>query len=211
MSTKGMSVIAARALVDRLSAQGVRILVAHDLDVAGIRILGTLGADSSRYQFRETPDIRRLGLTFEQADTMGLQSERQDIHGDHQRVLDGLRRYGASYDELMFLAGGARVELNAMPSDQFIEWVESSLRRHGVTKVVPAEGTIEIRARQVIGLNRLKKEVAEIEHSARRYAAEVELPSDLTARIRFALDQDPSVPWEDALDRILIDVGTAPG
>lgn len=62
MSTKGMSVVAARALIDRLSSAGIKILVAHDLDMAGIRIFGTLGTDSSRYQFSHRPDVRRLGL-----------------------------------------------------------------------------------------------------------------------------------------------------
>ena len=42
MSTKGMSVTAARELVDQLSAYGVTLLVAHDFDKAGFAILHTL-------------------------------------------------------------------------------------------------------------------------------------------------------------------------
>lgn len=44
MSTKGMSVTAARMLLDQLSKRGVkRILVLHDFDVSGFSISGTLG------------------------------------------------------------------------------------------------------------------------------------------------------------------------
>ncbi|AWI58999.1 ATP-binding protein [Sinorhizobium fredii] len=203
MSTKGMSVIAARALVDRLSAAGIKILVAHDLDMAGIRIFGTLGADSSRYQFSHQPDIRRLGLTLEQAERMDLQSERQDIKGDHERILDGLRNYGASEDELRFIAKGQRVELNAMPSDQFVSWIERGLRIHGVRKVIPSASILEQRARQIIGLRHLKDDVAKLEQVARQHAESIALPHDLADRMQVEFATDPAIPWEDALRKVL--------
>jgi len=203
MSTKGMSVVAARALIDRLSSAGIKILVAHDLDMAGIRIFGTLGTDSSRYQFSHRPDVRRLGLTLDQADSMNLQSERQEVQGDHARILEGLRNHGASEGELKFIASGQRVELNAMPSDQFVEWIESSLRSNDVQKVIPPAATVEQQARHILGLRHLKRSVADLEREARIHAANVALPSDLDSRMRSAFENDPSLPWEDALRRAL--------
>ena len=50
MSTKGMSVIAARELVEWLSAQGVRILVAHDFDRSGFVDINDLGMLASNWQ-----------------------------------------------------------------------------------------------------------------------------------------------------------------
>ena len=204
MSTKGMSVIAARALVDRLSAAGIKILVAHDLDLAGIRIFGTLGTDSARYQFTSTPDIRRLGLTLEQVAEMDLQSERQDIQGDHRRILEGLGGYGATRDEIEFISGGQRVELNAMPSDQFIAWIERGLRAHRVRKVIPPAEIVEQRARQIIGLQHLKRDVAELERVALQRAAAADLPADLAGRIQREFERDPTLPWEDALSNALV-------
>lgn len=203
MSTKGMSVVAARALIDRLSAEGTKILVAHDLDITGIRIFGTLGSDSNRYRFKARPNIRRLGLTLDQAESMGLQSERQAFDGDYDRALEGLRAYGASDDEIAFVLGGQRVELNAMPSDQFIQWLEAGLRAHGVEKVIPPAAIIEQRAREVIALQHLKEAVPDIERAAREYADGMELPSDLPERIRHEFENDPLLPWEHALDRAL--------
>jgi len=52
MSTKGMSVVAARNLIDSLAPHFDNILVLHDLDVSGFSILGTLGTDSRRYTFK---------------------------------------------------------------------------------------------------------------------------------------------------------------
>ncbi|MEH3109473.1 MAG: ATP-binding protein [Agrobacterium cavarae] len=203
MSTKGMSVIAARALIDRLSSSGIKILVAHDLDMAGIRIFGTLGSDSSRYQFSHRPDVRRLGLTLDQAVSMDLQSERQEVQGDHARILEGLRNHGASEGELKFIASGQRVELNAMPSDQFVEWIESSLRANDVQKVIPSAATVEQQARHIIGLRHLKRSVTELEQEARNHAAKVQLPADLDNRMRLVFETDPALPWEDALRRAL--------
>jgi len=203
MSTKGMSVIAARKMVDRISAAGAKILVAHDLDMAGIRIFGTLGSDSARYRFTHEPDIRRLGLTYAQADAMKLQAERQEIEGDHRRILDGLREHGATPDELHFIAGGERVELNAMPSDVFVAWIEQGLRDHGVEKVVPDADSLERCARQIIGRHHLKKTVADLERAARDYAAGVGLPADLADKVRREFESDQTLPWEEALERVL--------
>ncbi|UDL87044.1 ATP-binding protein [Mesorhizobium sp. PAMC28654] len=203
MSTKGMSVIAARSLIDRISASGLKILVAHDLDLSGIRIFGTLGTDSSRYQFANTPDIRRLGVTLDQANDLGLQSERQDVKGDHERLLVGLRDHGASEAEIAFITGGRRVELNAMPSDQFVEWIEAGLRLHDVQKVIPPTETIERRARQIIGMRHLRQDAADLELAAQRYAATIDLPPDLEARMRQEFERDAAMPWEDALAHAL--------
>jgi hypothetical protein len=99
----------------------------------------------------------------------------------------------------MFLAGGSRVELNAMPSDQFICWIEAGLQEHGVTKVVPSNETIEARSRYIVGMRHLKRDVAKLERAARNHAAGVELPADLAERIRDGFQRDPTLPWEDAL------------
>ena len=203
MSTKGMSVTAARALVDRLCQDGVKILVAHDLDVNGIRIFGTFGADNRRYTYDEKPDMHRLGLTLRQALNMNLQSEIQKIDGDKGKVLDGLRTHGATEDELDFLAGDRRIELNAMTSGQFIRWLEDCLYAHGVKKVVPDEKTIEDRARHLIGLQHVRDDVEKLEKQAKEFAANAELPPDLAEKIRRELDGDPALPWDVALTRII--------
>jgi hypothetical protein len=75
MSTKGMSVTAARILVEELSRQGDWIFVLHDFDKSGFSILHTLGHDTPRYQFRHKPNVIDLGLRLEDVTALDLQSE----------------------------------------------------------------------------------------------------------------------------------------
>ena len=53
MSTKGMSVTAARQLLDKFGADPClkKVLVLHDFDVYAFSIFGTLFTDTRRYRF----------------------------------------------------------------------------------------------------------------------------------------------------------------
>ena len=144
MSTKGMSNTAARHLVEQLSDHDVTILVARDLDVSGFSIAHTLGSNTRRYRFRHTPKVVDLGLGLDDAAAMGLESEPVDYRNQRDPRIR-LRECGATQDECDFLVEhghrrswrGARIELNAMDSGQFIRWLEACLKEAGVTKVVP--------------------------------------------------------------------------
>jgi hypothetical protein len=66
ISTKGVSVTAARRLVDEICSEGrAPLLVLHDFDLAGFMIFGTLHRDTRRYQFRKpsSPSIWGYVLT----------------------------------------------------------------------------------------------------------------------------------------------------
>jgi hypothetical protein len=61
-SSKGMSVIAARKLVDELSQAGVTVFVLHDFDRAGLLICHWLSHSGERYRFKFPPNVVDLGL-----------------------------------------------------------------------------------------------------------------------------------------------------
>jgi DNA topoisomerase VI subunit A len=65
MSTKGMSVTAARELMDWLSQQGVTVLVLRDFEKSGFSIVHTLCTTSQRYRFRCARKIIDIGLRLE--------------------------------------------------------------------------------------------------------------------------------------------------
>jgi hypothetical protein len=76
MSTKGMSVVAARALVDEMcSDHDIPLLLLHDFDKAGFSIAGTLQRDTRRYEFQNAIQIIDLGLSLADVEQMALQSE----------------------------------------------------------------------------------------------------------------------------------------
>jgi hypothetical protein len=91
MSTKGMSVTAARLIVDRYAQQGVRVLVAHDFDRTGASIAWTLGNDTRRYSFEKHPGVIDIGLGWPRPGD-GLQDEEAPDAGP--KAEDKLREYG---------------------------------------------------------------------------------------------------------------------
>jgi hypothetical protein len=76
MSTKGMSVTAARPLVEQLSEQGMTILVCHDFDNSGFSILHMLQSDTRHYTFKTRPKMIDLGLRLAEMRAMDLDSAR---------------------------------------------------------------------------------------------------------------------------------------
>ena len=74
ISTKGVSVTAARRLIDTVCGDhDLPLFVLHDFDVAGFLILGTLQRDTRRYQFSNAVEVVDLGLRL--ADIEGLERE----------------------------------------------------------------------------------------------------------------------------------------
>jgi hypothetical protein len=65
MSTKGMSVVASRKLIDGISEHVDNIFVLRDFDVSGFSIFGTLGTDSRRYTFDAAVDPIDVGLRLD--------------------------------------------------------------------------------------------------------------------------------------------------
>ncbi len=149
MSTKGMSTMAARLLLDCLTPRIDKVLVAHDFDVAGFSIFGTLGSDGRRYSFQN--DIRTidLGLRLSDVEALGLDSEPVETSGGWSARAATLAAHGASAADINFLRY-RHVELNAMPADVFVRFLERKLTEHGIGKVVPDNDVLEQHARHVL-------------------------------------------------------------
>ena len=119
ISTKGVSVTAARQLIDNICGDhDLPLFVLHDFDVAGFLILGTLQRDTRRYQFSNTIEVIDLGLRL--ADIAGLEREPAAATKVSADILRGqLAENGATDAEIAILLN-ERVELNAMTSDALI-------------------------------------------------------------------------------------------
>jgi DNA topoisomerase VI subunit B len=204
MSTKGMSVTAARSLVEALSKAGVKILVLHDFDKSGRSILHTLSHDTRRYTFKTRPNVIDLGLRVEDVRRMNLPSEPVQYKTKKDPRIN-LRASGATEEECNFLVhektptgwSGERVELNAMGSDQFIQFLEQKLAEHGVAKLVPDKAILEKayrRARRLVILQ------AAIHKAARDLPDDGQLPppADLAEKVRRQVD-GTTQSWDEAL------------
>ena len=141
ISTKGVSVTAARRLVDEVCGNNdLPLFVLHDFDVAGFMILGTLHRDTRRYQFSNT--IRPLDLGLRLADINGLEREPAAATKIGQHILrNQLVENGATDAEIKILLN-ERVELNALASDALIEMIERKLKDSGIKKVIPDDALL---------------------------------------------------------------------
>jgi hypothetical protein len=201
MSTKGMSVVAARSLVDRLCSSQARLFIVRDFDKAGFSIAATLTRDTRRYQFRNWVDVVDLGLRLHDVYEYGLEAEPVYYPGATWKIEDNLRKNGATPEEIAFLLD-ERVELNAFASDQFIEWLEAKLEDEGAEKVVPDAETLETAWRRARMRHAVNKKIAEVQASLRDEANAETVPDDLDEQVRQRLEDDPALSWDEALAEI---------
>jgi hypothetical protein len=210
MSTKGMSVTAARKLVEELSRCGVTTLVCHDFDKSGFEILHTLRTDTRRYRFRIPPQVIDLGLRLADVQAMALQSE-PVAYGSRVDPRLKLEGCGASAEECNFLVRrdasgswtGQRVELNAMTSDQFIAWLERKLVDIGVQKMIPERAALGNAYRRAVRQKRVQEAIEE----ALTYIdddEEILIPDDLETRIREQLAGSAKA-WDQVLWHLVAD------
>jgi hypothetical protein len=204
MSTKGMSVTAARKLLDELTPLVDNILVLHDFDRSGFSIAGTIGTHSRRYWFRNKPPIRDIGLRLSDVVELDLQSEPVPpvSHGEWAQRAHTLRRHRAAAEEIDFLRT-RRVEINAMTSRQIIDFIEKKFAEHGVKKLIPDDETLDQHARRVIK-DRLTHEVlSTFENDIQRDTDAAQLPEDFRQQVEGLLEEHPELPWDAAVALIL--------
>lgn len=203
-STKGMSVTAARTLVEALSQVGVVILALHDYDKAGIKIRHTLGNDTRRYRFTIRPEVIDVGLRLEDIQAMALPAE-PVVYGTHKDPREDILASGGSLADAAFLVDdgepgywtGQRVELNAMTSAQFVTWLDRRLTELGIAKVIPEE---KVLANAYIRAQRLQKLDGKISTIIQAINDEaIDVPPDLTRRIKETLVLDSELSWDEAI------------
>lgn len=185
MSTKGVPVKAACDLLCKMENE-VTVFALHDFDVSGFKILKTL-REGTRLAWGV--DVEDLGFRLE--DIKGLPSE------PFKEKADGayLRSCGCTPEEIEFLQAGERVELNAMMSDQFIEWLEKKLQEYGVEKVIPETEMLDSAyQRAYFGIN-IEKKLRELKKKAEK----VEAPKDLEEQVRTTLRERPELLWDQAV------------
>jgi hypothetical protein len=199
VSTKGVSVTAARQLIDQICDCDVPLFVLHDFDVAGFMILATLSRDTRRYQFSNPIEPIDIGLRLEDID--GLEREPAATTKTRDSIIrEQLAQNGASDAEIAFLLN-ERVELNAMASDALIEMIERKLKQHGLEKVIPDGELLEETYRAFHASQELRELYEEAAQGFE--ASEIEIPKDLRKKVGEILKASPTLRWDDAIDKIL--------
>ena len=200
ISTKGVSVTAARKLIDEIcGGYGVPLFVLHDFDVAGFLILATLQRDTRRYQFSNAFEVTDLGLRLE--DIAGLEREPAANTNTRTSTLRAqLAENGATEAEIDILLS-ERVELNAMTSDALIAMIERKLKDYGLEKVVPDDDLLGKAYQKFHRSKELREEFEELESEFQE--SEIKVPKNLRNRVRAMLKRHPDLRWDDAIQIVL--------
>ena len=135
MSSKGFSTRAARDLIDKLAEhdEPVTVFCVHDADAYGTMIYQTF-QEATKARGARKIEIVNLGLEPWEAIAMGLEVETVE-EGERRKpvadyVRDARRRRSRRRDWEEWLQTH-RVELNAMTTPQFIEWLDGKMAEHG--------------------------------------------------------------------------------
>jgi hypothetical protein len=212
MSTKGTSVTAARHLADIMcDAYDIPLLPLRDMDYTGFSISSTLHNDTWRYEFQNHIKVIELGLSLVDAEEMGLQSEyQQHTRGQKETMIEKMRENGATEAEIDFMFRDfdltqpprtRRIELNAMTSPQFVDYLERKLKQAGIKKIVPAKAllgeTYRLYTRGCEAERIIKPQLKKLE------SLEVPVPRDLESRVGAYLKKHPTIRWDAAVDAIV--------
>jgi hypothetical protein len=202
MSTKGVSVIAARRLVDRICGRyRIPLLVLHDFDKSGFSILGSLSYSNRRYEFRHNIEVVDLGLRLADVEAFDLEDRYEDAFdkGDPESRRRNMLANGATEEEAEILLD-QRIELNALASDELVDFIEQKLQQNGVEKIVPGKDRLaeayQLFARGV----RIQKIINEALEGLKDET--IDAPSDLEQQVRDHLVAHPEVRWDHAVSEI---------
>jgi len=202
ISTKGVSVTAARQLIDDVCGmRDLPLFVLHDFDVAGFMILGTLHRDTRRYTFSSAIEPIDLGLRLE--DIGGLEREPAAATKTNDDTLrEQLELNGATDAEIGILLTD-RIELNAMASDALIDMIERKLKEFGLEKVIPDDKLLGETYRAFRYSDELREAFEEAQRNFK--ATEITIPEDLREQVGKILEQDQDIRWDDAVRIVLGD------
>jgi hypothetical protein len=199
MSSKGMSVTAARQLAEGICAEhDIPLFVLHDFDTAGIIIKDSLENDTRRYSYSRPPDVIDIGLRYE--DIAGLPPEPNNSNISGER----LRRAGLDQAAIDFLRN-QRVELNAMTSQQLVDFVERKLKEHGVKKVLPDADTLAEAYEVFVKSDRVAEAFEEMKNELEADdEAPIEAPKNLAVQVKKKLKEKSDITWHRAV-RLVVD------
>jgi hypothetical protein len=210
MSSKGFTTRAARDLIDKLAEhdEPVTIFCVHDADASGPMIHQTFQKATKARGARKI-EIINLGLEPWEAIEMGLEVEEVERGDKRKPVADYvLKREDLAPDDNTWeeWLQTHRVELNAMTTPQFIEWLDGKMAPYG--KLVPPLEVLEAELAERIEqkvraavTKRILRE-ASFENQVAAAIAAIEKPDGaiLAEGIKDLFKQEPDCEWRDHIE-----------
>jgi hypothetical protein len=206
LSSKGFSTRAARDLIDKLAEhdEPIQVFCIHDADASGTLIYQTLQQATKARAARKIA-IVNLGLEPWEAIAMGLEIETLERGSHRKPVADYVRDRDPKWDEWLQTN---RVELNAMTTPQFINWLDSKMDGYG--KLIPPSNVlkteldqcIEARVRAAV-TERILRE-AGVDDQITAVVASIKAPTTATLvnGIKELFERKADRPWRDHIEAV---------
>ena len=154
--------------------------------------------DTRRYQFSRDFEVIDLGFRLEDVGVL----EREG-RGELKISDEYLEKAGAKPEEIKFLQT-SRVELNAMTSMQFIEFIERKLKKHKIGKIIPRADLLRQTFSRYAVSHAVKTAFIKSRPAIEAKAKVAKIPRNLKQQVEEALKQHDEMPWHQAV-RSLID------
>jgi hypothetical protein len=210
MSSKGFTTRAARDLVDKLPEHNepTTIFCVHDADAAGTMIFQTF-QEATKARSARRVQIVNIGLEPWEALEMGLEVEDVEAGDRRKPVADYVleRDDGAHWEEWL---QGHRIELNAMTTPQFIEWLDQKV---GTGKLIPPphvleaelDAKVEQKVRDAV-IERILRE-ADVDAQVATAIANIDKPDAIALidGIEQLFNQAPDREWRDHIEAVTIE------
>jgi hypothetical protein len=218
ISSKGYTTRAARDLVDKLAEhdEPCTIFCVHDADAWGTMIYQTF---QEATKARDARKVRIVNLGLEPWEALDdEQLEKEEVAKDEKRkpVADYVleREDGDEWEEWLQTH---RVELNAMTTPQFIEWLDRKMAEHGDGKLIPPsdaiirefEDRIEAHIRSVM-TERILQE-ADLEGQIAKALGKIKRPKTtvLVNGIKRVFKCSPEREWRDYIESVAVELASA--
>jgi hypothetical protein len=209
MTSKGFSTRAARDLIDLLAAtdEECQFFCIHDADAQGTMIYQTL-QEATKARGARKVKIINLGLEPAEARRMDLPSEPVKKKKDTKLAV---ARYVPRKDRDWLQSW--RIELNAMTTPRFLEWLARKFAPYDKGKLIPPDETLrkqleaEVRGdleRRITAKILRKARIAErVERATEKRAGRIdEQCAALADQVRHDLEGDATRRWIEPVERI---------
>jgi hypothetical protein len=207
-SSKGFTTRAIRDLVDKLAEhdEPVTVFCVHDADAYGTMIYQTF-QEATKARGARKIKIINLGLEPWEALEMGLEVEDVEEKDRRKAVANYVLDHEGEWEEWLQTR---RVELNAMTTPQFIEWLDSKMEAHDTSKLIPPAEVledeladrIEVKVRAAITERILQEAGLDDQVAAEIAAIEKPAAATLERGIQRLFKREPDRQWRDHIEAV---------
>ncbi|MCL6612534.1 MAG: ATP-binding protein [Peptococcaceae bacterium] len=209
LTSKGQATTAAKDLIDLLgdTEEELIFFCVHDADGAGTIIYQSLQKGTLSRPGRKVKVVN-LGLEAEEGLKMDLPPEKVERKNKKRKipVADYVNEYWKKWLQ------SYRIELNAMSTPQFLQWLDHKMEQYGNGKLIPPDQVMADKLKDS-AISRIKEKVKEkilseagyeerVQKSIHHMTPVIEMVDNLRDIVKKSLQEVPENQWSKPVDQL---------